>query len=239
MRIDILAHQGKHAIFWVYLFMTAAHLAVTAAPTESTRGSCLCCILHLVSKHSLHLEQGYIISRQTPLVLLTFIAFDGVHVNGRIKLAGGQRLGAVQGVAGTVGGRSNAAPIALALLLGLIVLALHLLLLGSLYIVDSHQQTVVHELQLGQELRIKGEVGHMTNRSQIKVAIYSTFCFGILQIESRHSFSVCKTYLHIFPELLQKHFLVLFIDVDLLPIIDEVIVLVGGQLLGLPVSNGG
>lgn len=46
-----------------------------------------------------------------------------------------------------------------------------------------------------------------------------------------------KTHLHIFPELLQEHFLVLLINVDFLPIIDEVIVLVGGQLLGLPISS--
>lgn len=42
-----------------------------------------------------------------------------------------------------------------------------------------------------------------------------------------------NTYLHIFSKLLQKHFLVLLINVYLLPIIDEVIVLIGGQLLGL------
>lgn len=44
------------------------------------------------------------------------------------------------------------------------------------------------------------------------------------------------TYLHILSKLLQEHFLVLSINVDLLPIIDEVIVLVGGQLLSLPIS---
>ena len=47
-----------------------------------------------------------------------------------------------------------------------------------------------------------------------------------------------NTYLHIFPKLLQEHFLVFVVNVDLLPIIDEVIVLVGGQLLGLPISIG-
>lgn len=50
------------------------------------------------------------------------------------------------------------------------------------------------------------------------------------------SFPICKTYLNIFPEFLQEHFLVLLINVDLLTVIDEVIVLVGGQLLGLPIS---
>lgn len=85
--------------------------------------------------------------------LLTFIAFDGVDVDGRIELSRWQRLGAVQGVAGAVGGRPNAPSVALPLLLGLIILALHLLLLGSLHVVDPHQQTVVHELQLGQELK--------------------------------------------------------------------------------------
>lgn len=44
------------------------------------------------------------------------------------------------------------------------------------------------------------------------------------------------TYLHIFPKLLQKHLLVLSIDVNLLPVVDEVVVLVGGQLLGLFIS---
>lgn len=46
------------------------------------------------------------------------------------------------------------------------------------------------------------------------------------------------SHLHIFPEFLQEHFLVLLVNVDLLPIVDEVVVLVGGQLLGLPVSSG-
>ena len=46
------------------------------------------------------------------------------------------------------------------------------------------------------------------------------------------------TYLHIFPELIQEHFLVLLINVDLLAVIDEVIILVGGQLLSLPISIG-
>lgn len=49
-------------------------------------------------------------------------------------------------------------------------------------------------------------------------------------------FSVA-TYLHVFPELLQEHLLVLAVDVDLLAVVDEVVVLVGGQLLGLPVSR--
>lgn len=47
-----------------------------------------------------------------------------------------------------------------------------------------------------------------------------------------------NTYLHIFPKLLQEHFLVLFVNVDLLPIVDEVIVLVRGQLFSLPISIG-
>lgn len=58
------------------------------------------------------------------------------------------------------------------------------------------------------------------------------------QAESLHflAYLTVNTYLHIFPELLQEHLLVLPVNVDLLPIIDEVIVLVGGQLLGLPIS---
>lgn len=47
-----------------------------------------------------------------------------------------------------------------------------------------------------------------------------------------------NSYLHIFPKLLQEHFLVLVVDGDLLPVIDEVIVLVGRQLLGLSISVG-
>lgn len=52
-----------------------------------------------------------------------------------------------------------------------------------------------------------------------------------------------NTYLHIFPKLFQEHFLILLINVDLLSVIDEIIVLVGGQLLGLvleirnPINN--
>lgn len=59
-------------------------------------------------------------------------------------------------------------------------------------------------------------------------------------MESLHfqSYVIVNKYLHIFPEFLQEHFLVLPVNVDLLPIIDEVIVLVGGQLLGLPISIG-
>lgn len=96
--------------------------------------------------------QGYVIKTQNALAKLTFVAFYSVHVDGGVKLPGRQGLGAVQGVAGTVGGCSNTAAIALTLLLGLVVFALHLLLLGPLHIVDAHQQAVVHELQLGQEL---------------------------------------------------------------------------------------
>lgn len=50
--------------------------------------------------------------------------------------------------------------------------------------------------------------------------------------------SLHAPYLHVFPKLLQEHFLVLLVNVYLLPIIDEVIVLVGGQLLSLFISVG-
>lgn len=50
-------------------------------------------------------------------------------------------------------------------------------------------------------------------------------------------FLLCNTHLHVFPELLQKHLLVLLVYEDLLAVVDEVIVLVGGQLLGLPSSS--
>lgn len=59
-----------------------------------------------------------------------------------------------------------------------------------------------------------------------------------LRCEQTHKSTCSNTYLHIFPKLLQEHFLVLPVDVDLLPVVDEVIVLVGGQLLSLPVSIG-
>lgn len=60
---------------------------------------------------------------------------------------------------------------------------------------------------------------------------------GLAEILHFQSYLI-NTYLHIFPKLLQEHFLVLPVNVDLLSIIDEVIVLVGGQLLGLPISIG-
>lgn len=85
--------------------------------------------------------------------LLTFIAFDGIHINGGIKFSRRQRFSAIKGIAGAVGGRSDATSIAFTLLLSLVVLAFHLFLLGTLHIVYSYQQTVVHELELGQELR--------------------------------------------------------------------------------------
>ena len=44
-----------------------------------------------------------------------------------------------------------------------------------------------------------------------------------------------RTHLHVFPQLLHEHLLVLIVDVDLLPVVDEVVVLVGGQLLGLSI----
>lgn len=44
------------------------------------------------------------------------------------------------------------------------------------------------------------------------------------------------TYLYVFHKLLQEHLLIFPVNADLLPIIDEVIVLVGGQLLCLPIS---
>ena len=70
--------------------------------------------------------------------------------------------------------------------------------------------------------------------------MYSYKLRGVKQRE-RWLFSVVmwmNTYLHIFPEFLQEHLLVLHINVDLLSVIDEVVVLVGGQLLGLPISIG-
>lgn len=93
--------------------------------------------------------------------LLTFIAFDGVNINGGIKLSRRQRLGAIKGIAGTVGRRSNAASVAFALLLSLIVLTFHLFLLSSLHVMDAHQQTVVHEFELGQELKRREMVEEM------------------------------------------------------------------------------
>lgn len=50
-------------------------------------------------------------------------------------------------------------------------------------------------------------------------------------------FPLCNTHLNVFPEFLQKHLLVLLVYEDLLAVVDEVIVLVGGQLLGLPSSS--
>lgn len=60
-----------------------------------------------------------------------------------------------------------------------------------------------------------------------------------LSLQETQIFShILFLYLHIFPEFLQEHFLVLLVNVDLLPVIDEVIVLVGGKLLGLLISSG-
>lgn len=181
-------------------------------------------IIKLLNK--LHRLDLTLYKSMTHMPLLTVIAFDGVDVDGGIKLSGGQRLVAVQGVAGAVGGRSNTPSVTLALLVGVVVFALHVFLLSSLHIVDPNQQTVVHELQLGQELRTRedgrGNQSRVVEIENVRVCVVMWM----------------NTYLHIFPEFLQEHLLVLRINVDLLSVIDEVVVLVGGQLLGLPISIG-
>lgn len=84
--------------------------------------------------------------------LLTFMAFNSIDVNVWIKLARSQGWGAVERVPRAVGrGPHRVGAVALPLLLP-VLLTLHLLLLGSLHVVDSHQQAVVHELQLGKKL---------------------------------------------------------------------------------------
>lgn len=83
---------------------------------------------------------------------LTFMAFNSIDINVWIKLAWSQGRRAVERVPGAVGrGPHRVGAVAFPLLLP-ILLTLHLLLLSSLHVVDSHQQAVVHELQLGKKL---------------------------------------------------------------------------------------
>ena len=69
-----------------------------------------------------------------------------------VELAGPQGLGAVQRVTGAVWGAAGHAAVTLALVLPFVILALHLLLLRPLHVVNPHQQAVIHQLQLGQQL---------------------------------------------------------------------------------------
>lgn len=95
-------------------------------------------------------------------LLLTFMTFHGIDINRRVKFPRAKEPGEAEEVARAVwrcavGAEQVAAhPVILALLVLCPLLHLHLLLLCPVHIVDAHQQAVVHDLQLGQEL---GEVG--------------------------------------------------------------------------------
>lgn len=92
--------------------------------------------------------------------LLTFMAFHGIDVNRRIKFPRAKEPGKAEEVAGTIRrgavGAQQVAPHAIILTLLILcpLLHLHLLLLGPVHIMDAHQQAVVHNLQLGQELGV-------------------------------------------------------------------------------------
>lgn len=110
-------------------------------------------------------------------LLLTFMAFHGIDVDRGVELAWSKEPGEAEEVARAiwrcaVGAEQAAAhPIILTLLVLGSFFHLHLLLLCPVHIVDAHQQTVVHDLQLGKELRRgeqeDGRKGYMGGRSGI------------------------------------------------------------------------
>lgn len=93
------------------------------------------------------------------------MAFHGIDVDGGVKLSWAKEAGKAQEVARAVwrcavGAKKAAAhPIVLAFLLLCSLFHLHLLLLCPVYIVDAHQETVVHDFQLGQELGRREQTG--------------------------------------------------------------------------------
>lgn len=116
--------------------------------------------------------------------LLTFMAFHGININRGIEFPRPKEPRKAEEVARAVrrcaiGAKQVAAhPIILTLLVLCPLLHLHLLLLCPVHIVDAHQQTVVHDLQLGQKL---GE-GEMEGRG------YTGQPSGIWKGEKRCSF---------------------------------------------------
>lgn len=94
---------------------------------------------------------------------LTFMAFHGIDINGGVELPRAKEAGEAEEVARAVGRRAVGAEqvatqsVVLALLILSPLLHLHLLLLCPVHIVDAHQQAVVHDLQLGQELAKVGK----------------------------------------------------------------------------------
>lgn len=89
---------------------------------------------------------------------LTFMAFHGIDVHGGVELSRAKEPGEAQEVARAVWRRAVGAelaatyPVILTFLLLCPLFHLHLLLFCPVYVVDAHQETVVHDLQLGQEL---------------------------------------------------------------------------------------
>lgn len=98
-----------------------------------------------------------------PRLLLTFMAFHSIDINRGIKLPRTKEPGKAEEVAGAVGRRAVGAeqaaahPVVLTFLVLRPLLHLHLLLLGPVHVVDAHQQAVVHDLQLRQELGRRGK----------------------------------------------------------------------------------
>jgi hypothetical protein len=86
------------------------------------------------------------------------MAFHGIDVHRGVELSWAEEPGEAQEVARAVWRRAIGAeqaathPIILAFLLLRSLFHLHLLLLCPVHVVDAHQETVIHDLQLGQEL---------------------------------------------------------------------------------------
>ena len=88
------------------------------------------------------------------------MALDCVNVHRGVELPRAEESSTVERVPGAVGGRAEGAgehASAHAIVLVLVLLSgsihVHLLLLRPLHIMDAHQETVVHDLQGGEELR--------------------------------------------------------------------------------------
>lgn len=99
--------------------------------------------------------------------MLTVVALDCVNVHRGVEFSRAEESSTVERVSRAVGRRAEGAgeyasahPIVLVLLLLSRTLHVHLLLLCPLHIMDAHKETVVHDLQGGQELKNTNSITH-------------------------------------------------------------------------------
>ena len=119
------------------------------------------------------------------------MALHGIDINRGVKFPRSKEPGKAEEVARAVwrcavgAEQATAHPIVLLLILGPL-LHLHLLLLCPVHVVDAHQQAVVHDLQLGQEL---GRWGKERQKAEVNMG-HLELQTGIWKGEKRHSFNL-------------------------------------------------